>query len=238
MQIRLWVSLPTASDMQQKTQENLPQPSWIPFLCSQAQPHWPASCLQASSAFRFCTYSSLCLELSALDLPWPAPHPPHHSVYTYTLFFRRGHCWPDPHDHSIPSLASLHSHHHDLYLPDLFIYFLHTSHTHTHTHTHRHKLDVHSIRTACVSTQSGTWPRVSAQWTLRGKCECAWKWLHGASPPTTTKLSPASEKENESSYSALYSAPYSAPHTLWPVPTPSGHTPVIHTMDVQVSRNL
>ena len=123
-------------DMQQKIQENYPQPSWIPLLCSQAQPRWPGSCLQASFDFRFCTYSSLCLELSALDLPWPAPHPPHHSVYTYTLSFQRGHCWPDSNYHSIPSLASLHSHHRDLNLPDLFIYFLYTSHTHTHTHTH------------------------------------------------------------------------------------------------------
>ena len=122
-------------DMQQKIQENLPQPSWIPLLCSQAQPRWPASCLQASSAFRFCTYSFLCLELSALDLPWPAPHPPHpQSTLTPCSF---GEAIADQTHTTILSHLLL------LFIviitiwpcQTLFIYFLHTSHTHTHTHT-------------------------------------------------------------------------------------------------------
>ena len=73
---------------------------------------------------------------------------------------------------------------------------------------------------------------------IAGQIQVCTKVTACVSPPTTTKLSPASEKEKESSYSVPYSVLYSALHTLWPISTPSEHTPVIHTMGIQVSRNL
>ena len=97
--IRSWVSLPTAFGIKselltwrRRPRKISPRLAESHSFASKPSPAGQPPASKLPLPFRFCTYSSLCLELSALDLPWPAPHPPHHSVDTYTLSLQRGHC--------------------------------------------------------------------------------------------------------------------------------------------------